>query len=999
MSDNSLKVTISGDGSQLSKELQKSVAEIKASVEQMKAPFDSLQGTIGKFVGGFAAFETILGGGKLFSGAIDGAISFQKEIAGLQRMMGGTKDSASVTALAIKSIFGDVDTYESGISKLSKTLNTNEKAITSLGVRTRDGVGSFRAMTDLMPEVIQALSQYKEGTDRDTASQAIFGRSFKDMLVYAKMTPEVLEEARAAQEKYGLQADRDSAIALAYRKAMEQVDQSLLAIKIRVANELMPSLIKMGNWFVGVAPDAINLIVNAIKNLNDLLGNFVVQVTAAGIALDMALLPAITRALPLIRSFVLSLAIAGPVQGTIAGLQALGVAIKGLISPWLLAGAAIFGAAYGLSTWAQSYSKAASEAAQRQSDLAKSGVETNRQFYEQSQLAGELESKLNKTTKGTKEYKQIHDDLKKTLESMIRVYPELEGWLQKENGQYVNLTKTLNDFNASQIKQLEIKASTEETLAKIAKDNKDDALSSNWLTYGIVYKGVAENAEKEQHAHEETAKALKAQIDALKGVKDLSQGTKTYPGTSNLNKSNLSNFEQAEAEARLRITKEELAAGHDRVDVEAKMIEWIKANLNNYKLSADEKKRLNIQLANSEAKLEEDKATRDKRNAEEQRAASAKQAQEWMTGENEKIEISDADNQRLFELGKITELQLIDLQLDNLKKRKENEDAYFAHLDNLYADDSKKYAENQINKERANTKYQLELKSVTNKKEDAQNLTTFTGGVNNFIIQSQRSLQNWKSNVIDKILNGVESSFSDFFQSIFKQGMTGAQKWNALWQGMAKATVGALSEMAAKYVALHAAQLLQTAFGKTSEAAMTEENAVKVASTQALTAAQLDLASAEMFAAYGWIPFVGLAMAEGAIGVMEGFMLAANATNAGIAATGMAVGGLVTHRQLTMLGEGNEPELVAPKSSFLDFVSGLVGFVSNIAFNSAKGDRINARYSEMSSSYAKGASKITGGSGNGPQFNNSVIIASPEAEKYFDGLVYNSNLRNGRFTG
>lgn len=180
-----------------------------------------------------------------------------------------------------------------------------------------------------------------------------------------------------------------------------------------------------------------------------------------------------------------------------------------------------------------------------------------------------------------------------------------------------------------------------------------------------------------------------------------------------------------------------------------------------------------------------------------------------------------------------------------------------------------------------------------------------------YITTSNNKFQVWK-NVTTQILNGLESSFATFFENIFKHGMTGAQKWDALWKGIASTVLKALSQMAAQWLVAAVAQAI---FGKAIAASRVAET------TSALT-----LAAAETWAAYAWIPFGGAAIAMGQIELMMASMAAAvlQGKAVGMSTSVYASGGVIDRPTLALMGEAGR-ELVVPEIAFRTWADNLVG--------------------------------------------------------------------------
>jgi tape measure domain-containing protein len=239
-------------------------------------------------------------------------------------------------------------------------------------------------------------------------------------------------------------------------------------------------------------------------------------------------------------------------------------------------------------------------------------------------------------------------------------------------------------------------------------------------------------------------------------------------------------------------------------------------------------------------------------------------------------------------------------------------------------------------------------------------------GVKNFTTQSQNRFQLWKD-ATTQMLQGIEGAFSSFFQSIFEKGKTGAQKWDALWKGMANVVMKALSDMLAKELMVI---LTRDTAHKSSATKAVATNAVE-------TESNLVAGTSGFFKAYSGIPWWGVALALAGIAIMMSTVKA------------RAVGGLVSSPELTLLGEAG-PEVVAPESDFKDWAAGFTNLGANIAARQASADH----YTHQASEYARGyAAQVrmnqASGETNGP--------SAPSVDLRGAHIFTNDDVAMGRF--
>lgn len=268
MADKDLKVLITGDASGLLNAL----GAASKGVEGMAKDVQTAVGGVQKMLLGFTA---AFGGWAFLKSAIDETKTWTVESQKLARVLGITTQQASVLNLAIGDIYGTQEEYLTAVAKLTKTLNSNEDAFHALGVETRDQNGRLRDTPSIMAEVNQALMGMKAGTDRNVASAQIYGKTWMEVQRYLKLTPEVMEEARQKAERLNLIVGGDAVAATdAYRASMNELEDTVKALKLRLGQEFMPLMTEFNNAAAERGPEAlttlgiaINLVATGFKSV------------------------------------------------------------------------------------------------------------------------------------------------------------------------------------------------------------------------------------------------------------------------------------------------------------------------------------------------------------------------------------------------------------------------------------------------------------------------------------------------------------------------------------------------------------------------------------------------------------------------------------------------------------------------------------------------------------------------------------------------------------
>ena len=1044
MADNTLNTILTGDSTSLMSAFDKASAKIHSfatdsnkAVSQLTNNFGGLTSAFSALQGPILAITSILGGGKLFKDAISETVEFAKETGKLQRVLGGTSKDASVMAIAIGDIYGDIDAFLSGASKVTKTLNKSEEAITKLGVQTRDANGNFKDTPTLIAEINVELSKYKEGTDRNIEAQKIYGKSYQDMLKYINLTPEVLEDARKKVEELGLAfTDAEKGSIKQYRAAMNDVGDTLQAMKVRIGIQVMPALTTMANWFSGQGPSAIKTLVSVMVNLVKVLDNTVVQIllltyalyTLGNMAVIQTMLAGVASAIKMIAvnaviattgTFGLSVA----VQTLSASLMTL------LLSPIVLIGG-LLAALVGVSMAAQSYSGAAATSAEATKALAQEATNSAREFATLEGEAEKYENRLKNTTVGTKAYDDAKKGVNNTVAKVLELYPDMIGWLKKEDGSYVNTSEAMEKYRKSKIKLLEIEIELSKDRAGEARKDKTDALNSNWLTYGVVYKGVADNAEREEIAHEGTTKELQRQLSILKGQEE-AKGDKRSSGGTGDGKTKLAIVKEQLEREKYEYERATYEKGQLLEYSKAQEVKFLESTLSRFSGTVKERKELERMLyeakravmsaghkgemdtLNSSLALYKDDAAKrmeiakqmeaKAKNPEERRKAldlqnsinndmieaDRKYQAEKLAGERQHakaliaVQIEEINTKR--SLGLISETEAINrIKLyDSLELAQEKQ----ILQEKLLLAGGDKAAQQKIRNEiialedAHNAKLRRDNNSLYLELRKKNPMAGLRDGARDYLKGAEDSFTQFKG-YMTKTLGALESGISSALTGMLTGQMTFGEAMKSIWTGISTAVIQCLTDMIAKWAV---AAIAQAIFGAETE---------KTENTKA--AAALETSVAETFSAYASTPYVGMAFAAAQIAMIFAGFGAAKATAAGL--TAYASGGYADKPTPGIFGEAG-PEYMVPEKDMKSLLGGLISSGAAMYGSIVKSQARVDGYAVASSGFSSNSSSVTNRStGLTVNINNAVIGDKQKLGAYLKDVINTHTRINGSAT-
>jgi len=933
---NELKLQITADGAQALAALESLTGAVKSTAGQIEGHFSTATHAVENLYAPIAKVIAVLGGGALFKKEIGEAVDFSKEVSALGRVLGVTSEEASATAVAIASIFGDVEGFLAGSSKMIRTLNKNEDAIKKMGIATRDSNGHFRSAPDLIAAINERLGQYKEGIDRDAAAQMVYGRGYLEMLKYVKLTPEVMDAAREKARELGLEmSSQEQSTIKGYRSGMVGVHETLKAFAVRVSLEVMPTLTAASHWFEAQGPAAIKTTVNALQAASTALSYHSVQAGILLVLLRGPVLSAWSAASAAVLRFTYVLQrelVVAALEGT-SRLGAMASTVTTFINPWVLAAAAVVALGFAIEYMSRESERHAANfkrASQEQLDALR------KQHSAMADVV-RLEDSLSTAKSGQE---KIQERLQIQTDKLLQEYPGLIQFLKDEAGHRRTITEAVKAYNDEMERKTRQDAATEEASLKIFQSEIDRYKAFNAGHEREIAAGV------NQYRLNEIQK-LQAYNNA-----QIAENQKYYDRQVKIaqqSKDKLALLLAANEDPGLRY-----AGGGDDGGAAAK------------------------KAAEAQRKLQEDTelnmaALWRKTQADRQAASNAAARLGRMDLETQRahdaalLDLEEQTSQQRLRLGEITEQQALatskriadlkfqaafeDLQkeinlLKDLPEEQARANAKLVALQDNYLKELAKLKAEENTLLRNQSGYQGALKSLQD-----------------YLKASKRHFDQWHQTVTS-VVQGVEDSFATAFKGILSGQMSFKEAMKAIWNGIVDTIITALAEIAAKYLV---AAIARAIFGKAEE-----ESAMSTAA-----AAQIS-AGAQIFEANAGIPYVGAYIAAAEVAVMEGVLLANAAAAKGISATAYAEGGIIDRPTFGLLGEAGQRELAVPEQTF-------IGWATGFAQNIMRSERQIQSYRDQGTGYARAASHAArqgrGDKGLSDALGRSQIITASERDR------------------
>lgn len=859
MATNQVKVEITAETKALLDGLAQATSAVKNATGQIEGHFGALGKVFDNLKAPIAAIAAAMGGGAIFGAAVSETVAFAKEAGALSRVLGTTARESAVLSTAIGDIYGNVDEFLGGAQKLVKTLVGNEAAIKGMGVATRDANGNFRAMPDLLADINGRLANFKEGSDRDAAAATVFGKGWRDMLRYIQLTPEVMDEARRKVDELGLSLGPEQAARVkAYRAAMNDVGDVFRALQVRVGAEVMPSLTALGEWFVKVAPGAINTVVGLLRAMTAVLSMKTVQLGLAVGALYLlrgglvSLVGPLKTAGDLIR---VQMAL-GAMQG-VTGIQALGGALLSFVNPVTATIVVLGGAAIALERWATAGERSRKAFLDALPAMVQQ-VKTADTLAEKTKALGEAMDKGNLTEAQKKSTQRQLADIQNELIAMSPAYADA---LKGEAKNYREILDAIEKVNAA--KKQELQTKRDAIALELAAGEKELAgYQANPVTTPVDARtGAGASTQYQANLSRATdnvwnLRQALAQADLALSKLTSSSSTAAETFTPKDSEGQFSKMKADLEAARYEFEATTAKAGQLVEWTRAMEVSWLEENAGRYTLNAKEKgaadkmlfeaKRAVLKDTHDAEIAEWEASTADYKADAESRLAIAesiawKEAQ--VHGENSKeaakargkvaqVEAEIADQRAkvadlLVAKKQAAELAIIDLERNAIEARRSmneisGEEAILAlqTLEERKLDTEKAGLEARLENARlepaARQEIQnqidaIELRRTASRQNTGTSLkaegqkTTIAGGLQAYAGEATRALEQWGTTARE-VMQGVENAFAQSFANIFRHGQTAGQKVDALWQAIAGSVMQAIGQIIAKELVLWGVQ-------------------------------------------------------------------------------------------------------------------------------------------------------------------------------------------------
>lgn len=242
------------------------------------------------------------------------------EIATLAKQYGVTTDEIQKMNYAQELVDVSTESMLGSMAKMTKQMGSENKAFAELGVSIKNTDGTMRDSTDVWYDVLKALGDVENETERDILAQELFGKSAAELAG-------IVDDGGAALKAYGQEAEEAGVIlgadgveaANQFNDAMDRLKAILMGDLLKAGASLAQSLVPVLEKIVGV----LSKLFGWFANLDGRTQTIILAITGivAAISPVAGIISKIISAINFLRPLLLSLS--GPVGIVVAAVGAL----------------------------------------------------------------------------------------------------------------------------------------------------------------------------------------------------------------------------------------------------------------------------------------------------------------------------------------------------------------------------------------------------------------------------------------------------------------------------------------------------------------------------------------------------------------------------------------------------------------------------------------------------------------------------------------------------
>ena len=258
MSSDDLEVKIGADSSGLKSGMDEAAEAVKSGMGSIQSALDSVTAGFFKFNMAIEAIKNVFEGGKFFGAAIHESMQLNISMENLSMRLALTHEAAWALGDTLEAIGSSGEAYGTAVQRMTQKMTSNESAFTSNHIAVRNLDRTFRDSGEVLQDTIAKIKDMGSAHDKAAAGLALLGRNWAQQMVLGRASKEAIEETRKAHEALGYVVTTQSVESTyKYMAALNDAGDVFKAVGLHIANDMMPKLTALAEWFASVGPSVV----------------------------------------------------------------------------------------------------------------------------------------------------------------------------------------------------------------------------------------------------------------------------------------------------------------------------------------------------------------------------------------------------------------------------------------------------------------------------------------------------------------------------------------------------------------------------------------------------------------------------------------------------------------------------------------------------------------------------------------------------------------------
>lgn len=262
-------------------EANKSIAKTEEKAEGLASKLGSGIKTAAKWGAGIAAAGTAAGAALL--AVANKAAETTDRIDKMSQKIGISREGFQEWDFILSQSGTDVEKLQMGFKTLVAQIDQADQGVgkgarnfAALGVQVRDVNGNLRNQEDIFNDVLVALQNMEDGTEKARLANELLGRSGSELMPLLNAEAGSIEALRRQAHELGLVISDEAVDAgVLFTDTMDQLKRAFGAVFTQVGTALMPIFQKLAQWLIDHMPQIQKTISGVFKVIGEVIGGTV----------------------------------------------------------------------------------------------------------------------------------------------------------------------------------------------------------------------------------------------------------------------------------------------------------------------------------------------------------------------------------------------------------------------------------------------------------------------------------------------------------------------------------------------------------------------------------------------------------------------------------------------------------------------------------------------------------------------------------------------------